>query len=131
MQAEMPARGLMVNVVLLMVFLVAFVAPSPIDTDIAGLATALFHGVAYALLTGYAVCRYPSSAVGAAFGVLAFSASVEAAQYFVPGRYFGSGDLLANAAGVGSGFLVAIAATGMRRAVGAWRREAQRSATAF
>jgi VanZ family protein len=92
-------------------FVVAFAAPLPIELDpsIAGHVSALFHVVAYALLTAGAVCRYPSRACVAVSGVLLFGVVLETAQLFVPGRYFGFVDMLANASGVAAGIGFAMA----------------------
>ncbi len=92
------------------VFVLAFVAPLPIDVGsaLAAPISASFHVGAYALLTGFSVCRHPSCMFGAAFAVLLFGALLESAQYFVPGRYFGIPDLLANASGVMIGAMTAV-----------------------
>lgn len=93
---------------LLVIFVLAFTAPLPVDLhgDIAAQVAALVHVVAYALLTAYTLCRYPSSAMAVMLAVLLFGTVLESVQFFVPGRFFGVDDLLANAFGVVIGALL-------------------------
>ena len=67
--------------------------------------------VAVFAVLGCRLCRNRNQALQLATGVFAYSAALEAGQYFVPGRSVSALDLLANGLGVVVGVMLAIHAT--------------------
>ena len=89
-------------------FALLFAAPLPFELRGVGVAplSALFHIGAYLALTLAAVTGKPSHAPVCIAAVALLGAALECVQYFVPGRYFGATDLMANALGVGLGAIL-------------------------
>lgn len=92
---------------LLGVLALSFVAPLPnvLNGAAASQVSTAYHIIAYIAVTAFLVMRTPSHILTTLVAVIFFGTMLEFAQYFVPGRYFGVVDIVANSLGavIGAG----------------------------
>ncbi|MFV8816325.1 VanZ family protein [Haliea sp. E17] len=94
---------------ILYTLLIAYLSLRPMDSISLGSWDKLYHFLAYGLFAvlGYYLSKERQYYLHICLAIIVYSALIEVAQSFVPGRMMSFGDLVANTAGVAiGGFLV-------------------------